>query len=368
MQERIRHEDQTPMFLNGFSVPHAILVEPQIGLTVLIKGFNGPTLQIQGDDPLGTPIDAICYQHDIGARQLRTFEAHHQPDFAQPRQTHSEGKGPVGFVPHRHGTVRGGRDAGHQLFHGNVWPLQWEGFACCILEDEAVGLQIPVLLQQADPVFFVVAGYGHQLIGEIPTVEQKDAKRHFVPYGGLQQVNAQIDLRPKLLVQLLKIRVFQQDGIHFLMEARPCLFLGRNGTVGEVFVDELDPAGALFIAPIHTQIHRKTDRAADVMTGDGIVCEGICALAMVIMAIDIVEQTPDMLAQRVIEDQRCVSLRTAYGLRLLEQIRQPTVIDTVLEPWRFGEEAGEVRFVRTLSTQRVMFARLLLSRAIRPVK
>jgi hypothetical protein len=69
---------------------------------------------------------------------------------------------------------------------------------------------------------------------------------------------------------------------------------------------------------------------------------------MVIMAIDIVEQTPDMLAQRVIEDQRCVSLRTAYGLRRLEQIRQPTVIDTVLDPWRFGEEAGEVRFVRTL--------------------
>ena len=69
---------------------------------------------------------------------------------------------------------------------------------------------------------------------------------------------------------------------------------------------------------------------------------------MVIMAIDIVEQTSDMLAQRVIEDQRCVSLRTAYGLRLLEQIRQPTVIDTVLDPWRFGEEAGEVRFVRTL--------------------
>jgi hypothetical protein len=29
------------MFLNGFSAPHAILVEPQMGLPVLIKGFNG---------------------------------------------------------------------------------------------------------------------------------------------------------------------------------------------------------------------------------------------------------------------------------------------------------------------------------------
>src|SRR5262249_15721474 len=141
---------------------------------------------------------------------------------------------------------------------------------------------------------------------------------------------------------------FQQDGIDFFMEARPCLFLCRNGTGGEVFVDELVPRSALFIAPIQTQIHRKTYWATDVMTGDGIVCEGICALAMVIMSIDIGEQTRDMLAERVIEDQRCVSLRTAYGLRLLEQIRQPAVIDTVLEPWRFGEEAREVRFVRTL--------------------
>jgi hypothetical protein len=169
-----------------------------------------------------------------------------------------------------------------------------------------------------------------------------------VLYCGLQQFNAQIDFRPKLLVQLLKIWVFQQDGIDFLMKARPFLFLGRNGTVGEVFVDELVPVGALFVAPIQTQSHRKTYQAADVMTGDGIVCEGIRGLAMVVMAIHIVEQTPDMLAQRVVEDQSCVSLRTAYGLRLLEQIRQPTVIDTILEPGCLREEAGQIGFIRAL--------------------
>jgi hypothetical protein len=41
MQERIRHEHQTPMFPNGFSVPHAVLVQAQMCFTVLIKGFNG---------------------------------------------------------------------------------------------------------------------------------------------------------------------------------------------------------------------------------------------------------------------------------------------------------------------------------------
>ena len=39
------------------------------------------------------------------------------------------------------------------------------------------------------------------------------------------------------------------------------------------------------------------------MTGDRIVREGIRVVAMIVMAIDIVEQTPHMLAQGVIEDQ-----------------------------------------------------------------
>jgi hypothetical protein len=66
------------------------------------------------------------------------------------------------------------------------------------------------------------------------------------------------------------------------------------------------------------------------------------------MAIDIVEQAPHVLAQRVIKNQERVSFRTADCLRLLEQILDTTIIDAVLEPRRFGEEAGEVGFVSTL--------------------
>ena len=84
------------------------------------------------------------------------------------------------------------------------------------------------------------------------------------------------------------------------------------------------------------------------MTGDRIVREGIRAIAMIIMAIDIVEQTAPRLAQRVIQHQERVRFRTADRLRLLEQIRDATVIDAVLEPRRFGEEAGEVGFVSAL--------------------
>ena len=64
----------------------------------------------------------------------------------------------------------------------------------------------------------------------------------------------------------------------------------------------------------------------------------------------IVEETPHMLTQGIIEDQEPVSLRTAYLLGLLEEIDEPPVIDAVLEPGRLREEAGEIGFVRTLES------------------
>src|SRR5438067_2892167 len=84
------------------------------------------------------------------------------------------------------------------------------------------------------------------------------------------------------------------------------------------------------------------------MTGDRVVCEGIGVIAVIVMAIDIVEETPHVLTQGIIEDQQRVRLRTAYLLGLLKQILNATAVYTIVKPWRFGEEAGEVSFVSTL--------------------
>jgi hypothetical protein len=73
--------------------------------------------------------------------------------------------------------------------------------------------------------------------------------------------------------------------------------------------------------------------------------EHVSLLSVNQVAVHIIEQSTDMLAQGVIKDQGRVSLRPAYCLRLLEQIGEPTVIDVVLEPRRVGEEAGEIGFV-----------------------
>jgi len=94
-------------------------------------------------------------------------------------------------------------------------------------------------------------------------------------------------------------------------------------------MDELFPTGARFIAPIQTEIHRKTDGTTHVVAGHRIVREGIRTIAVIIMAIDIVKQT-------------------AHRFRLLEQLFDTPIINAVLEPRRFGEEAGEVGFISTL--------------------
>ena len=69
VQQRIGHEDQTPMFPNGFGTPHAILVEAQLPLTVLIKRFRRPPLQIQADDLGGAPVHPVRHQHHRASRQ-----------------------------------------------------------------------------------------------------------------------------------------------------------------------------------------------------------------------------------------------------------------------------------------------------------
>jgi len=274
--------------------------------------------------------------------------AHDAPNFPEPGNAHSERKRPRGFVPHRHGPVCGGWDEWDEVFHRNMGPLQPEGFPRRILEDKAVGLQISVLLQHADPVFVAVAGHGHQLFGKRPTIEQEYTQWYFVPYRGLQQVHAEIDLRTKLRVQLLKVRVFSQDGVDCLVEPRPVFLRGGHGAVGKVCVDKGFPLGEFFIAPIQAEVQRKAPGAADIMTRDRMVGERIRVVAMMIMAIHIGEQTAHRLTQGSIEDQHCVGLRSADRLRLLEQIRDPTVIDVGLEPGRFRAEAGEIGFVRTL--------------------
>ena len=103
MEERIRDENQTPMFLKGFGTSHAIFVQPEILFAVLIKSFNRPTTQVGLDNAFGRPITAVGDEHDIGAGQIRIGIADDQSDFAQTGNPHGQCEGLVGFVGNRDG-------------------------------------------------------------------------------------------------------------------------------------------------------------------------------------------------------------------------------------------------------------------------
>src|SRR5829696_2707209 len=109
-------------------------------------------------------------------------------------------------------------------------------------------------------------------------------------------------------MELLKVRIVQQHGINFFMEACALLLRGGDGPARKMFLHKGFPVGKLFIAPIQAEVDRKTHRPTDIMTRDWIVRERVRILAVVVMAVDIVEQTAHVLAQGVIENQECVSL------------------------------------------------------------
>jgi hypothetical protein len=245
---------------------------------------------------LRMPVHPIAHQHDRGARQLRVPEADDQPDFAKPGETHGQRKRPVGGVPSRHRPGGRARDQRDQRFYSDRRPFQGDGVSRRVLQDEAVGLQIPILFQQADPVFVPVTSHSHQLFREIPTVEQEDTKRDLVLNRRLQEGNAQVNLRPKLLVQLLKGRVLPQDGVNCLMKLRPFLFLRRDGAVGEVFVDHRFPLGEFFLAAIQPEVHGKAHGTTHVRAGHRIVRERIRVVTVIVRAVHIVEQTPHVFA------------------------------------------------------------------------
>src|SRR3989442_13831051 len=119
----------------------------------------------------------------------------------------------------------------------------------------------------------------------------------FMPYCGFQEFNPQIDLGTKLLVQLLKVGVVQQDRVHCLVEPCPVFLRGGDRTVGKVFVDKGFPLGEFFIAPIQAEVQWKAHGAADIMTRDRIVGERVRVIAMLVMTVNIVKQTPYMLAE-----------------------------------------------------------------------
>jgi hypothetical protein len=176
------------MLPNGFSVPPAVLVQPQRRLPVLLTGLNGPAWPRQGEEPLRTPLHPMGPQHGRGACELRLGTAHDEPDFAAPRHADTERARPRRFVLDGHGPVCGGGDTRHPVFHSQVGPRSPDGLAYHVLEDDAGALEMPMVLQEAEPILVPIAGPGHALVGPLQQHMEnlrRNAQRIAPQYGPL---------------------------------------------------------------------------------------------------------------------------------------------------------------------------------------
>ena len=72
--QRRGHEDPTPMLPHGFGTAHAVRVDAQVPLTVLIKRFRRPALPRQTANLGGVPVPSVRHQHDMAARQRLALE------------------------------------------------------------------------------------------------------------------------------------------------------------------------------------------------------------------------------------------------------------------------------------------------------
>jgi hypothetical protein len=345
VQQRVGHEDQTPMFPNGFGTPHAILVKAQLPLAVLVERFRRPPVQIQVDDLGGIPVHPVRHQHDIASCHLFVLKTHHDPDLAQAGDADPQRKAPIGVRSDSDRAIRLRRDQRDEILDRDVGTRQLHRPAVDVSQLKTGGFQPTVLLEQTDPVLAPPSQDLDQVLGQVPGVEHDHAKRHFVPNGLFHQLLRQRNFGLKLLMPFPKVGVFEQHRVYLLMQAIPCLRVGRDRQCRKVLGDSGFPLGQFFIPTIQAQAEGEAHWATDIQAGDGVMGQGIRAIAVVVMPIHVVEEAPHMFAEGIINDDKRLSALTAMGFGLLEHKPEAAAIDRVLAPGGLREKAGEVGVV-----------------------
>jgi hypothetical protein len=102
------------------------------------------------------------------------------------------------------------------------------------------------------------------------------------------------------------------------METIPRLFLGRDPEIRKVFGPCGFPQGSCFTAAIGLQIPGAEDWVTDREASHRIVGRGIPPIAVVIVAVHVVQETPHMFAQGSVDDEERLTSASAMACRLLE--------------------------------------------------
>ena len=108
------------------------------------------------------------------------------------------------------------------------------------------------------------------------------------------------------------------------------------------------PLGQCLIAAIQTQAQGEAPRATDRAAGDRMVGQGIGAVAVVVVPVHVVKQTPHLFAQGIIHDHKRLAAALAMGFGLVEPEVDAAAIAFILAPGGLREEAREVGLVGAL--------------------
>jgi hypothetical protein len=100
------------------------------------------------------------------------------------------------------------------------------------------------------------------------------------------------------------------------METIPRLFLGRDPEIRKVFGPCGFPQGSCFTAAIGLQIPGAEDWVTDREASHRIVGRGIPPIAVVIVAVHVVQETPHMFAQGSVDDEERLTSASAMACRL----------------------------------------------------
>jgi hypothetical protein len=285
--------------------------------------------------------------HGVGAWQRSALQAAHQPDVAEPRETHGPRQGPGGVGPYRHRPGGGGRETWDAVVHRTRGARHGERGPRSGLARAAVGREGAGLLQHTEPGLCPVAPQGHAVFPKLPPVTHADATRPCGLERRCQPRKAPSALGLQRVGALRHVRGCQAERRTGLMASGPLRRRWRHGAVGRGLLATRVLLGHRCGASIEPEGHRQTDGTPASRPGHRLGREGRRGLALVVMALARGAQAPPVLAPRGSKAQERVRLRTADGVRLWEQLRDTTGMAAGLEPRRCGEEAGEGGGVRT---------------------
>jgi hypothetical protein len=171
--------------------------------------------------------------------------------------------------------------------------------------------------------------------GQVPGVAHHDTTGPCGPDGFFPQGPGQRHRRPARLMPCPTVGSLAHARIPLLRQARPRLWRRRARDVGNMGGPRGCPRGPLRSAARQAQAPRETHRATARAARDGVMGQGGGAVAGVVVAVHLVQETPHVCAQGISTHDQRFAAAMPMGCRLLAHGPEAAAMDRRLTPGGF---------------------------------